>query len=58
MLNTALTRAVAVGVKPVVQITSVETIVTTARTTINVVQAKNVVTTNANLPVFGALDLL
>ena len=58
MLKTALTRAVAVGVKPVVQITSVETIVTTARTTINVVQAKNVVTTNANLPVFGALDLL
>ena len=58
MLNTALTRAVAVGVKPVVQITSVETIVTTARTTINVVQAKNVVTTNANLRVFGALDLL
>ena len=56
MLNTALTRAVAVGVKPVVQITSVETIVTTARTTINVVQAKNVVTTNANLRVF--LDLL
>ena len=58
MLNTALTRAVAVGVKPVVQITSVETIVTTARTTINVVQAKNVVTTNANLRVFWALDLL
>ena len=58
MLNTALTRAVAVGVKPVVQITSVETVVTTARTTINVVQAKNVVTTNANLRVFGALDLL
>ena len=58
MLNTALTRAVAVGVKPVVQITSVETIVTTARTTINVVQAKSVVTTNANLRVFWALDLL
>ena len=58
MLKTALTRAVAVGVKPVVQITSVETIVTTARTTINVVQAKNVVTTNANLRVFWALDLL
>ena len=58
MLNTALTRAVAVGVKPVVQITSVETIVTTARTTINVVQAKNVVTTNAPIHVFRMLDPL
>ena len=42
--------------KPVVQITSVETIVTTARTTINVVQAKNVVTTNAPIHVFRMLD--
>ena len=44
--------------KPVVQITSVETIVTTARTTINVVQAKNVVITNAPIHVFRMLDPL
>ena len=46
------------GVKPVVQTTSVERSVTIARTIVNVVRTKYVVTTNARIRVFGALGLL
>lgn len=58
MLHTAVTRAIVGGVKPVVQTTSVERGVTIARTVINVVRTKYVVTTNARIRVLGALGLL
>ena len=58
MLHTAVTRAIVGGVKPVAQIKSVERGVTIARTVVNVVRTKYVVTTNARIRVFGALGLL
>ena len=58
MLHTAVTRAIVGGVKPVAQIKSVERGVTIARTVVNVVRTKYVVTTNALIRVFGALGLL
>lgn len=58
MLPTAVPRAIAFGdLKPVVQMASVEKLVTIARSALNAVRAKNVVITNARIHVVGTAGL-
>lgn len=57
MLTTAVPRAIAFGDLTVVQMASVEKLVTIARSALNAVRAKNVVITNARIHVVGTAGL-
>ena len=57
MLPTAVPRAIAFGDLTVVQMASVEKLVTIARSALNAVRAKNVVITNARIHVVGTAGL-